>query len=611
MGLKIFLLGVTATTLLVAAMPAVAAGPTLDECVATPKRACVDVIINGVMEDLATDPGLAERSDHVSRIANMLVHTPRLKQAEELAAFLPDGMREGVLEGIALRHAILGEPDESRRLLPDLVDERSRDSVRLEIVRAEMKAGNEDIARALIAGIGTPPMRDGAINAVADALLTDKRIAETLDLIALAEDSTIRFLILGRVLRAAEDPEIVGKALQVAAAVPDPRSRIQGMGQLAVILAARDKKAEAGALFDRIDQALAEADLDDAERRSLLDQNAGRLAEAGFYERALKAIAQLDAAEVRINLLTYIAHNQRQRGQPEEAERLYAESVTLAKALDDATARDKQLGFVVARLTRSDIPLRENADTIVVAIADPVRRGEAMRVLARQFASMDRFALAEERLRSIDDTDMRVQGLMDLAWMLAEKGWADKGLKLLEEIIQAHGSPEAFRALSVRTQQQILMTAGKLGRFRQARELAMHIEVRDTRIVSLMDIALSTMDAGLPEAGRVWLHDAVREADQVIDGVRRTDLVYRLSFQTEAIGGLAEISALMEELAASDMRQLFLYEVARFWLPHEKRRADARELMSRFGSSDTKHRFRHREIETAFMLALLEEAEQK
>ncbi|MEM1047667.1 MAG: hypothetical protein AAGL24_16020 [Pseudomonadota bacterium] len=605
MILRSYLLSGVLTSILFTTSPASALQTKLDDCLKAPVSGCEDVIIESLLSDLAVRPEIASESDHVTRIANMLSQTPRLAQAEQLAAALPDDQRGAVIERIAVRHAIMGQFDEARRLMKALDDARSSDTVRLEIVRTAMGNGDEAAAQAALQAMKTPAIRDGALAAMAETLLRQNNRNRMIDLATQIDDPTMKVIILGRVLSGNPGPELIEQTVDAMGRVAEPIDRIRGYSQLAVALASQKNTDKAIALFQRAKADLDRSDIDAKWRRRVQNELNSRLAEAGQFELALKGIAQMEDVKARINLLTFIASRCKRQGDVAKAEELFRESLSLARGIDDAERRDKELGFIVARLSKTKIPLRDQAHQIAASIEDRKRRGETLRVLATHYSIGERYEQAERLLRSIDDPAMRVQGLMNLAWTLGQKDSDARANAIFDEVVNVASVAGAFEAMADRTRDEILNTAVKLGAFEPGMRLAQRIESLDQRIIALTDLALGMIEAGQSEAGRALLHETIREADKVDDdGVRRSDLVYRLSFRTHAIGGLEDVSAVIELINAPDIRQLFLYEVARNWLNDERHRTDARTLVDRFGSDQVKRAFRERLIEITLMRAV-------
>ncbi len=603
MILRSYVLGGVLTSIVFAATPASALQSKLEDCLNDPVSGCADVIVESLLSDLAVRPEIASESDHVSRIANMLSQTPRLAQAERLATHLPNDQRAGAIERLAVRHAILGRFDEARRLMNTLDDDRSTDNVRLEIVRTAMGNGDEAAAQAVLRAIKTPAIRDGALGAMAEILLRQNKRDRIIDLAAQVEDPTMRVIVLGRVLSGKPSPKLIERTIDAMGRVSAPVDRIRGYSQLALALAIQKNADAAIALFQRAAADLDRADIDEKWRLRVQNELNARLAEAGQVELALKGIAKMEDVKARINLLTFIASRCRRQGDIARAEDLFQESLSLARAIDDPVQRDKELAFIVARLSKTEIPLRDQAHEIAAAIEDSKRRGETLRVLATHFSIGEQYEHAEKLMRSIDHPAMRVQGLMNLAWALGQKErTTDQANAIFEDVAEAASKVGAFEAMADRTREAILKTAVKLGAFETGTRLAHRIESLDQRILALTDLALGMIETGQPETGRALLHETIREADKVRDdGARRSDLVYRLSFRAHAIGGLDEVSAVIELINAPDIRQLFLYEVARNWRNEESRRDDARTLVERFGSDRTKRIFRERLIEITLL----------
>lgn len=577
---------------------------TLEDCIAAPQAPCVDIIVNQLLAGSDSHPGSPANGEHANRIANMLALTPRLEQAEQVAALSPDQLRESVLGTIAAHYAELGQLDEARRLMRTVHDIETRDHMRHAIARTEISLGNEDVAGVLVGAIETPSIRDDALSTLAASLIDAGDFDGTFELIRSVSNPIVQSFVLGLIIASATEPEHIKRAIGQAEQIKDPSDRIKGLVQIAAFLASHDWRSEARELFARIEKDLEQLQISDAEKQKLQERLNGRLIELGFLDTAIPAIAQVQNLDTRITLLTYVAEHYTTYGETEKAEAFYRQSLDLAHMASDPHARDEQLAYILTRLSLADIPLREQVHTFADLIEDPKRRGELLRFLALEFAALGQFELAEKRLRSIDDPAIRIEGLTTLSRELAQSSMTERAQTIFREVVEENEMGGRFATLHIGTQQEITKTANRLGAFERARDFVLQINERNTRIIALSEIALSALEAGNERNGRAWLHDAVREIDQVVDATQRVDLAYRLAVWSERIGGLRENSAILQIIKDDQLRQLYLYEVARHWLTIEGRQHEARELVDRFGSTDVKKSIRHREIENALRKAL-------
>ncbi|MET1412056.1 hypothetical protein ABVF61_07315 [Roseibium sp. HPY-6] len=584
---------------------------TLDDCIATPQAPCVDIIVNQLLAGSDSHPGAPADGEHANRIANMLALTPRLEQAEQVADLAPDQLRESVLGTIATHYAELGQLDEARRLMRLVQDIKTRDHMRHTIARTEIALGNEDVAGVLVGAIETPSIRDEALTTLAASLLDAGDFDGTFELSRSVSNPIVQSFVLGLIIASATEPEHIKRAIGQADEIKDPSDRITGLVQLAAFLASHGWQSDSLELFGKIEKDLEQLQISNDEKQKLQERLNGRLIELGFLDTAIPAIARVQNLDTRINLLTYVAEHHTIYGETEKAEAFYRQSLSLARTTSDPHARDEQLAHILTRLSLADIPLREQVHTFVDLIEDPKRRGEMLRFLALELAALGQLELAEKRLRSIDDPAIRIEGLMTLSRELAQSSLTERAQALFREVVEENEISGSFATLHIGTQQELIKTANRLGAFKRARDFVLQINERNTRIVALSEIALSALEAGNERNGRAWLHDAVREIEQVVDDTQRIDLAYRLVVWSERIGGLRENSVIAQMIKDDELRQLYLYEVAGHWLTIEGRQQDARELVDRFGSDDVKKSIRDREIENALMKALRLESGQK
>ncbi|WP_299483806.1 hypothetical protein [uncultured Roseibium sp.] len=592
-----------------AATPVTAQDQSIEACLAEPKAPCVDVFIESLMNDLEQKPERALEGEHVSRVANMLAFSPRLDQAAQLAQYLNDFGRGQTLARIASRHAILGEIDEARRVMQQVTATHDLDNIRLELSLAETKRGDLAAARKVISEIEAQPIRDGALSALADHLIDKKDFGAAIGTTRQSTDPMLQSFVLARVVTHSDEPKWIDQAIEVTRQIEDPAARVRGIVQLAVVLTTEDLEPRALALFDYAEALVQNLQDDDSQKQALRATVYARMVEAGLLERALPAVELLDSVREKTNLLTFIALQYEKRGDAVLAERLFEQSIAAALDVGDAEARDKELGFVLSRLSRMNIPLRESAPMLAGKIEDPKKRGETIVLLAMKFAQLDRFGFAERLMRPIEHQTVRVNGLMNLAWLLAQKEREVQAKAIYNDVITEIEASGGLGALQMRTRDQVLSTAAKLGDFERIHQMALQIEDRQDRIMTLSDIALAAIDAGHEMQGRGWLHDAARQASGASKEMSRTDLLYRLSFHADRIGGIEEMLELVALIEEGEMRQLFIYEVARHWLGIYERAPDARELINRYGSAETISAFRERDIEVTLARALMDEGE--
>ncbi|WP_299475032.1 hypothetical protein [uncultured Roseibium sp.] len=584
---------------------------TLEDCISAPEVPCVDIIVNQLLAGSDSHPGSPANGEHANRIVNLLALTPRLEQAEQVAYLLPDQFRESVLGTIATHYAELGQLDEVRRLMRMVQDIETRDYIRFAIAKTEIALGNEDVAGVLVGAIESPSIRDDALSTLAASLIDAGNFDGTFELSRSVSNPIVRSFVLCLIIASATEPEHIKRAIGQADQIKDPSDRVKGLVQLAAFLASHEWQSEALELFARIEKDLEHLQISDDEKQNLQEILNGRLIELGFLDMAIPAIARVQNLDTRINLLTYVAHHYTIYGETEKAEAFYRQSLDLARATSDPRARDEQLAYILPRLSLADIALREQAHTFADLIEDPKRRGELLRILALEFAALGQFELAENRLRSIDDPAIRIEGLMTLSRDLAQSSMTARAQAIFREVVEEIETGGSFATLHIGTQQEIIKTANQLGAFRRARDFVLQINEPNTRIIALSEIALATLEAGDEQNGRAWLHDAAREIDQVIGAMQRIDLAYRLAIWSEHIGDLRENSTILQMIKDDELRQLYLYEVARHWLTIEGRQQDARELVDRFGSSDVRKSIREREIENALRKALRLESGQE
>lgn len=591
-----------------AATPVAAQDQSIEACLAEPKAPCVDVFIESLMNDLEQTPERALDGEHVSRIANMLAFSPRLDQAAQFAQYLNNFNRGQTLARIASRHAILGEVDEARRVMQQVTQVHDLDNVRLELSLAETKRGDLAAARKVISEIEAQPIRDGALSALADHLIDQNDFGAAIGTTRQSTDPMLQSFVLARVVTHSDEPKWIDQAIEVTKQIEDPAARIRGVVQLAIVLTTEDLEPRALALFDYAEALIQDLQDDDPQKQALRATVYARMVEAGLLERALPAVELLDSVREKTNLLTFIALQYEKRGDVDLAGQLFEQSIALALDVSDPTARDTELAFVLSRLSRMNIPLRETAPALAAKIEDTKRRGELLQRLAMTFAQLDRFGLAERLMRPIEHQTTRLDGLMSLAWLLAQKERDVQAEAIYNDVIAEIESSGGLGTFEMRTRDLVLSTASKLDDFERIHQMVRQIEDREVRIMSLSDIALAAIDAGHETEGRSWLHDAARDANGVAKEMSRTDLLYRLSFQADKIGGLQDMLELVALIEEGEMRQLFIYEVARNWLGIYERASDARVLINRYGTAETISAFRERDIEVTLARALTDES---
>ncbi|MET1416436.1 hypothetical protein ABVF61_29490 [Roseibium sp. HPY-6] len=592
-----------------AATPVTAQDLSIEACLADPKAPCVDVFIESLMNELEQTPERALDGEHVSRIANMLAFSPRLDQAAQFAQYLNDFDRNSTLARIASRHAKLGEIDEARRVMQQVTTTHDLDNIRMELSFAETKQGDLAAARKVISEIEAQPIRDGALSALADRLIDTEDFGAAIGTSRQSSDPMLRSFILVRVVTHTAEPKWMDQAIEVTRQIEDPASRVRGVARLAEVLISVDEKARAIALFDEAEAEVQNLKDDDPQKQTLRATVYAHMVAAGLFDRVLPSVEMLVDVREKTNLLTYIALEHEKRGDAVLAERLFEQSIAAALDVGDAESRDKELAFVLSRLSRLNIPLRESGPMLAGKIKDPKKRGETILLLAMRFAQLDRFGFAERLMRPIEHQTVRVNGLMNLAWLLAQKEREAQAKAVYNDVIAEIETSGGLGALQTATRDQVLATGAKLGDFERIHHMALQISDRQDRIMTLSDIALAALDAGLETQGRGWLHEAARQANGAAKEMSRTDLLYRLSFQANRIGGLEEMLELVALIEEGEMRQLFIYEVARNWLGIYEKAPDARALINRYGSAETINAFRERDIEVTLARALMDEGE--